>query len=484
MRMQLKTKYKFIQSELLNPVRKDSTRDPATVGNVTRVMAMRLANADEFFGLAHSGIVRLWFFVLALITTLTTSCRHSSDHTLSLPVLSPSEGIAVAQPTTEPSSDIDRPLRVKEILTDYKRHTRQDVMILGVVDKLRVKDVDRGLSVLELTIMDSVVAQSLEENKPVADNPGFIRRLNRVSDLMLNAAEAGEILEIDQPKFLSLSYDLKSYGNRIRALSHFFRSKEMTEIGDSINHIGEGYMKFGDAFIAFSEVYNEKNNEFVAESSIISAPIPVGSNSKSRLSTEIVKAGQELLALADLLIDRRHEVLNGTFSFSLGEQTPGRAYSLMSYSELFHAQSWQNRKINDSSSESKFKFMGTGFSFLGTGLTDVYSGFNDLGSKLSLSVKSQHFDPKKSSKLKCTYIGYNDSILRDCVSKVNQLGKDGEIIVRGRLIKGNYREEFNILWVKMESISVDGLTINLAYDDRSPTLKNMSNLYGWLTSDN
>ena len=294
----------------------------------------------------------------------------------------------------------------------------------------------------------------------------------------------GEILEIDLPAIMSLSYDLKSYGSRIRALSHFFRSKKRTEVGDSINHIGEGYIEFGNAFDAFSEVYNQKNDEIVAESSIISPPVPVSSNSEGQLPTDIMKAGQELLVLADLLIDRRHEVLKGTYSFSHKEQKPGRAYSLMSYSELFHAQSWQNRKINDQSSKSKFQFMGTGFSFLGTGLTDVYSGFCDLGSKLSLRVKSLHFDPLRSSKLKCAYIGYNDSILRDCFRKVNQLGEDGEIIVRGRLIKGNYREEVNILWMKMESISVDGLTIDLAYDDRSPTLKNMSNLYGWFTSNN
>jgi len=479
MSMQLITKCQFIQSVLVDPVRKVSSRDPIIGGHVTKVTAMPLANTNESFG-----TVRLWFSVLAIITILTTSCQHSSKHTRSLSVSSQSEGIAVSQRMTGSTSDTGRPLTVKEVLTDYKKYTRQDVMILGVVDKLQVKDVARGLSILELTVMNSVVTQSSEDNKSVADNSGFIRRLNRISDLMLDAAEEGEILEIDKPEFLSLSYDLKSYGNRIRALSHFFRSKEMTEIGDSINHIGEGYMKFGDAFYTFSKVYNEKKNEFVAESSIISFPVPVSSDSEGRLATDIIKAGQELLVLADLLIDRRHEVLNGTFSFSHREQRPGRAYSLMSYSELFHAQSWQNRKINDQSSKSKFQFMGTGFSFLGTGLTDVYSGFSDLGSKLSLRVRSLHFDPMKSSKLKCAYIGYNDSILRDCFRKVNQLGEDGEIIVRGRLIKGNYREEVNILWVKMESISVDGLTIDLAYDDRSPTLKNMSNLYGWFVSDN
>ncbi|MDP7741591.1 MAG: hypothetical protein QGF67_09135, partial [Lentisphaeria bacterium] len=60
-----------------------------------------------------------------------------------------------------------------------------------------------------------------------------------------------------------------------------------------------------------------------------------------------------------------------------------------------------------------------------------------------------------------------------------QLEGSDSITVHGRLIHGNLLEEMNLLWVKMESLTLDGLTINLAYDDDTSSMRNMTALYDW-----
>ena len=61
-----------------------------------------------------------------------------------------------------------------------------------------------------------------------------------------------------------------------------------------------------------------------------------------------------------------------------------------------------------------------------------------------------------------------------------QLGKNDEITIQGQLIKGNLLEELNVLWINMQSVTIDDLTFDLAYDDVPATWRNLTSFYDWV----
>ena len=82
--------------------------------------------------------------------------------------------------------------------------------------------------------------------------------------------------------------------------------------------------------------------------------------------------------------------------------------------------------------------------------------------------------------LKCAVVGWNRQILDDAARRLRQIGSV-PIDVQGTVLRGNFREELDQTWVAMETVSVDGLAIDLNYDDESGNSRSVNDVYRWIT---
>ncbi len=439
----------------------------------------RICNKFQFYVLNKRFLIIFAFSVL-----LTAGCYH----------VKPEEKMVNASfnPTdSHKSSKIDvlpaeSRLEISQVLSNPNKYINKDVEISAYVNGIKLKDMARGLNLLELTLRQHSFndIRTIELVKKDYRKINLAGRLNTINNLIIDAAKEVEKEGFDETTYLHLSYDLNIYGNKIRALSHYFKSKSMTDVGNSIEVIGEGYLKLGSALSSFSTV--SKSIEFWTENQtdVFAKEVAHDPQTSNKFNNDIVEALGELNQLADLLILNRYEVLNHKLIFEFKKTDTNNAYSILSYGELFKARSWEHLKLNDRSLENKYKQVSRGFLSLGEGMNEIYDGFYSLSNRLAAEIPVIDVGTSPLSVLKCAYIGYNDHILKDCLTKMDQLGQDGEVTVLGKFIKGNYREEINVMWLKLESIEIDGLTIDLAYDDASSTLKNISHFYDWFKADN
>ena len=422
---------------------------------------------------------RDWSFMVAIVVylMLTLGCRHAVK---SSSITSVSRTHSDWKPVYEATESVS-PLSIDEVLSHPEDHIDRNVTIIGVVDELQLKKNSKGFRILGIDLRDTNNTIPVENVKENIIRLNVLEQLNSIGELLVQSAQDIELSSLEVTVFEDLSYDLKINGNRIRALGNFFRSKEKLKVGDDLELIADGFLKLGDAFYSFSNLAAEYELEASIEQVDILPNINVQKNDTNDFQDTIKTVCNELSDLANTLIENRSQLLSGNLVIGHNNSSNSQGYALLSIGDMFEAKRWESKKSHAEISEHQFDVLSSGFNLVGLGVKDIYSGYRELGKGVTLKAGgtvTRKIDAYPT--LKCAYIGYNKFVLNDCESKVKQLGENGVVTVRGRLVRGNLHEQLNLLWLKMESVTVDNLTIDLAHNETSPTWRNLTNLYDWV----
>ena len=414
--------------------------------------------------------------IIFIVLIIPSGCRHPnhSSNFQSLSNLNHSSGNPgeTALPINISS--------VESLIENPTPFLEREITLLGTVKEFQIKKGPKGTSILELTINDGNLTKIPPPQSPSITRLKLAEQLDAIGDKMLDSVQRIELTNIEPSKFKDISYNLKIDGNRIEALSHFFRSKDLFEVGDEVQSIANGYLKLGDAFFAFSEIVVESAPNVMLEQIEIQSVTTNSVPSTNEFQFALSKVSEELSLVAEELIKNRYNIVGQNLLLENNEISNNKAYSLLSVGELMEAKSWESRKNQNEVAEKQFQVVSAGFTMLGEGMNNLYDGFRNLGNKLTIKVNPVLPTIIETSRLKCAYIGYNNHVIRDCEKKLEQLGVDGQLTIQGQLIQGSLMEELNVLWVKMKSVTVDDLTIDLAYDDIPATWRNLTSFYDWV----
>ena len=416
------------------------------------------------------------FNLVIIVLMLTLGCRHTLETSSQA---NTKEINPDWKPLNNPEEFIEC-LSVNDVLQNPELHINKKISIVGTVNNLQLKKSSKGYRVLAVDLRDKGNTIHVEGEKEFGVRLNILEQVDSISELLVQSAQDIDLSSLEVAIFQDLSYDLKINGNRIRALSNFLRSKDKLDIGDDFELIGNGYLKLGDAFYSFSNLILENKPEFSLEQVEVTSDITIPNAKTNSFQDTIKSVALELSNLANLLIENRSKLVSGELAFDREMNYTNKGFSLLSIGDMFEAKHWESKKNQEEISGEQFDILSKGFTLVGNGINDVYTGCKDLGEKLTIRVEPIKVNVVECPTVKCAYVGYNKFVLRDCERKVNQLGRDDVITVRGRLVRGNLHEQLNLLWLKMDSVTIDDLTINLAHNESNSTWRNLSNIYDWV----
>ncbi len=434
---------------------------------------VRSSLAPDSGGLRRRSVVAC----LILFTILSAGCRHGSTSSAELE-------------SNRPDKITDDSLRdilpaeastIQEISSRPEQYLGKKLIVSGNLGDLELVDSSDGLSLLSIGLTDSESRPEKDEGSHTAAYLDFTERLNLVNRHLTDAAQNLDLTAFDSHSLELFSYSQKANGKRIRALSFFFQSKGSTEFGESTRKIADGYMKIGDAYFELSKLNPENSVATTIENAVptdsVTTPVPEA----NRFEEDIAATNSAISGIADKLIENRYKILNHEVGVTADFGNKNTGYALMSIGENFSANSWLSKKEDDTRSHEFWRTMGDVFYLFGTAITEIESGIQDLIrlSAVGPLIVLPGLDTD-TVKLECAYLGYNAHILADCKEKLSQLGRFAPVTVEGYLIKGNILEKINKIWLKMELISIDGLTFELTYDDYHRTWKNISGIYEFM----
>ena len=415
--------------------------------------------------------------VVVIYLALTLGCRHTNKSHLDVSV---SETDADWKPIYAPTEPVT-PLSVDDLLMNPETHIDTSVTVVGVVDDLELKKSSKGYRILGIDLRDEKNTTLVEERKESFVRINLLGHLESIGKLLVQSSQEIELSSLEVTVFEDLSYDLKINGNRIRALGNFFRSKEKHKIGNDVELIANGYLKLGDAFYSFSNLAVENNPGSDIEQVDILPNISVENSEANHFQDTIKLVCHELSNFANTLIENRNGLLRGDVVIGNDTASASKGYALLSIGDMFEAKRWESKKSRAEISEHQFDVLSKSYSLMGEGVNDMYDGYQELGKGIMIKTDESETPIKFIyPTLKCAYIGYNKFVLNDCENKVRQLGDNGVVTIKGRLVRGNLHEQLNLLWLKMESVTVDNLTIDLAHNESSSAWRNLTNFYDWM----
>ena len=374
---------------------------------------------------------------------------------------------------------------VGNLLADPQPHVNRQIAISGLVRDAQIKPVSRDLTLLSLHVSEAGTSTPEFSTSPYPGQAAVVDPLGQGAALLRQASENVHDVpfqDLEPDPIEQISYDLRTAASQMQALSLFYQAEGMPEIGVAINQIAVGYRQVGEAYGAIAMVARYIADPSTADDRgnvVDNARISGDAQPAQRFQAYILMAAEELLNAVEFLIANRDEIDSSSIRFDHRELTSQIGLALHSVGHVLEAEAWQYRKLHEPGLERDFREMSRVFVNLGEGIASINSGFRALGEQLDIQFPNMVFDSRGLTMLRCAYVGYNKRVLEDCRTKLAQLDGNEPITVHGRLIHGNLLEEMNLLWVKMESVTLDGLTINLAYDDGKNSMHNVAAFYDW-----
>lgn len=371
---------------------------------------------------------------------------------------------------------------VGNVLADPVPHINHDVAISGLIETTGIKQVSRNLSVLTLEVKDISATALQIEAPPPAGQDAVAMRLDRGAELLGDAARQVRHVHFQAlaaDPIERISYDLQSASSQMMALSLYYQSRKMPDIGAAIKRISDGYRQVGEAYITIANVSRGTSATSDLPDTPKLQPLVVDAEPTKEFQGAILQAARELLDAADFLIEHRDQIDSPDLRYDYAALSTEIGLSLHSVGHLLAAEAWQYRKNREPQLEQDFQDMSEVFVQLGSGITNINDGFRELGVVLHAAFPTIVFQDDGTVTLRCAYVGYNEDMLRNCQLKLDQLNNRDPVIVHGRLLRGNLMEEMDLLWLRMDSVTVDGMTINLGYKDDSSSRRNMASLYDW-----
>jgi hypothetical protein len=402
--------------------------------------------------------VRAAAFTAAMTGLILSGCSHTR---------SPAD-----PPMVEDRADL--PLPVADLMQRPDPHLDEDVAIAGYMAKLSLDEIESDLHVLTLELRANAPSP-LPVPEPVeAQLIDFASPLQHAGSTLQDAANH-DYAGFDAPTIERMAFKLRASSSRVRALSQYLQAKRFHALGEAAASVAAAYGEIGDAYATMSRL--------PAAEPLLDSP-----SANVRLSiadhpfeSSMLSAGSSLNDLANSLLDARDSILAREL-LPHGELPDlEAAHLLLAYGSMMEGRSWEERVQERLGVAEECARMSEAFSLLGNGLAGMTEGLEAMSASLVLREPNPVIaESATAPTLRCTYVGYNDHILADVRRKVAQLGPATPVTVRGRVHRGNFREEVDTLWVHLDAVMVDGMTINVAYDDDSQSVRKFQNLISWI----
>jgi hypothetical protein len=396
--------------------------------------------------------VRAAALTAAMMGLILTGCNTSRQHT-------------DASLSKHP---LQAPMPVAELMQHPDPHLEGDVAIAGCVAQVSLDEVEPDLHVLTLELSDK--APPPKPEAIVATVLDFSTPLNEAGNSYQAAAES-EYQGFDQARIENMAYKLRASASRVRALSQFLQAKQFIDLGKATASVAAAYARIGDAYVVMSQLPAPPREQPVS---------PKLRLAPHEFETHMLSAAGSLNGLAESLVSARAAMLARELLAQGELPAPESAHLLLAYGSMMESRSWEERAAGQPSIAEEYRQMSKAFSLLGNGLAGMTDGLRAMQHSLVLREPTVPAEFAAPPTLRCAYVGYNSRILRDVRRKVAQLGAHTPVTVRGRVHRGNFREEVDTLWVHLDAVQIDGMTIDVSFGDESESVRKFQNIVAWI----
>ena len=363
------------------------------------------------------------------------------------------------------------PMPVASLIAEPAAHVNNEVTISGCVASLALNEIEPDLHVLTLELAQDSPPAPTEPQPVTATVLDFETPLEFAGESLQLAAESPHE-GFDQLAVQAMSYKLRASASRMSALSQYLRAKRFDALGKATASVAGAYTEIGNAYAVMSSLPGRHESERVLQSSGLGP---------QQFESHLLNAAESLNALAESLINARDAMLARELLASGEFNDPEAAHMLLAFGNMMESQGWEERANGALGVADEFQQMGAAFSLLGNGLAGMSDGLASMRDSFELREPAPVVaEFAKGPTLRCAYVGYNTRILEDVRRKVEQLGADTPVTVLGRVHRGSFREEMDTLWLHLDAVQIDGITIDVSFDDESESVRKFQDMVAWI----
>jgi X-X-X-Leu-X-X-Gly heptad repeat protein len=358
------------------------------------------------------------------------------------------------------------------------------MVVRGQVADVELRELPRDMTALVLFIHDPMPPEIPPPSPPVPAALNLAQPLSPIPDNLLQAAPTIDRNNLDREQFRQHYFELKSTGARVLALGNYLAGNGASELASGTAQLAAGLQTFADGYQAIAELPPDSSTPFTLEnepSERIAALKP------TQFDLHLNAAADALRHLADNLVNNREQLLTGELTLDGDSLDQKAGFVLISAGNLYDAAAWRDRGDDNLEAAELNRQMSLAYQAFGKGINEL----NAAGNSLSLSSRNHAAALAPASipvvttgaarpTLKCAVVGWNRRILDDAAKRLRSLG-NVPVDVQGTVLRGNFREEIDQTWIAMETVSIDGLAIDLNYDDDSNSTRSVNDVYRWIT---
>jgi hypothetical protein len=342
-------------------------------------------------------------------------------------------------------------LSVDEIVSTPSTYINQNISVVGFVSDVSIHEATDDITLLSIEL-----AGTISKDSPVNSSIILSDALNDASNIIVSSEE-GFFLNLPPEELRLMRYKLLSESSKLKALSYYLLSYDM-------NRAAQGCSDLSKAYKGFAKAYEHLIDNRVR--------IEEGSGLKLSLGSAnpLIASFESLIGLSNSLVEYRDEIALGHSVIAYNDETNKVANIILSRGHILRSESF-NMAMNDEDTHR----VDAEASFL--------IGFGESINSAVKSVEMMSRDvPKEvqsfSTFLDCYHYGYNDWLLEYCSELINR-EVPLRVVLYGTLVKGDMREKIDVLWLNVSYVEVDGMIIDLSYNDRSSTSVKIKKLYNW-----
>ncbi len=358
-----------------------------------------------------------------------------------------------------------------EVLKEPDSYLNQDLGLQGVIQSVEVKKINDDLSLLMVNLTPVESVHLLNKPDPGMEKYRFIENLRQAEDIYNDARYKSLFVRLHmQEKMEQLGCELKIASEKLQALGYYFDGIGKMEVAAAIRTVAKGYQKLGDAYFSFKQTASLSS--MVSEASADKVQIEKIDKFENALSV----GGDLFLKFVEGMTSAKDTISNGVYSYGSRALSAQRPFEILTFSSMLNAEAWNKRKNQDEHGFNVTSSLAEGVKALGDGDKLINEGLRSLSTTLEkTAVKSRSM---AAPTLRCAYYGFNGSHLNRCAQALKSMGRS-PVEIAGSLLRTNLREEVDVVWFKASKLTIDGMTMSLAYGDESGTFKGAVDLYNW-----
>ena len=366
--------------------------------------------------------------------------------------------------------------KLAQLLETPDKFLNQDLELHGVLRGVAHRKINKNISMLTLRLLPTENIELLNKTNSAKNKYLFLNKLtdaeklftqNCLPDTFLNHQISLQMREV--------AFQFKISSRELQAKSYNLKAANREKISAGIDKISSAYSKFGDAYFSFEKAARLSSP---GEEEVISDPVKA---KNLAFESALTNGADLLLNLAQNIQGSQSLLKKGLYTFSADKVlNKNNSLELLTTSSLAAAYAWRQKKSGNQYMGKIHESVASAMHELGQADKDLNQGLSDIAT--ALNTTAVHRVSHHGFALKCAYIGYNNSHLARSSKRLKSIYHEYPVKIKGRLIRSNLREQVDVLWLNAQEFEIDGLSMDLSFDDESRSLKSTMELYDWIQS--